>query len=803
MIFTSSARLIIVGSLFIDLHTASAGDVENVAMDSLPAARWHFGGVVGERIDANERAWLMTAPGANPGMLEMFRQRDRQPPQNLVDWAGEFAGKYLISAVQAMRMSARPELREHIAAFVRDLIATQAEDGYLGPFPKSERLLGRWDLWGHYHVIEGLLLWHEETGDAAALAAARRAADLACRIFLRGEKRVLDAGSHEMNMAFIHALTLLHRHTGEQSYLDLAREIEKDWEKAGDYLRTGVAGVEFYATPKPRWESLHDLQGLAEMWRITGEAKYRQAFEHHWRSILRGDVHNAGSFSAGEQATGDPWADGAIETCCTIAWMAISVDMLRLTGDPLVADELERSTFNGAIGAQHPSGRWWTYNTPMDGVREASAHSIVFQARAGTPELNCCSVNGPRALGMLSDWAVMKDASGLTINWLGPLDFTLPARNGEAARISCETDYPLGNRIRWKIAAVDGAQEIMLRFRVPAWSGKNTARLNGEPLPAPKGGAYLELRRHWKAGDIVELDLDFSVRAMAGDREQFGRVSLFRGPLLLAWDAADHAPDDPAPSPIRNEDIARATVIPPSHSWLLVEVPCANGKTVRLRDFANAGAAGTRYRSWLPSASYRADPAPLIVPLRSDAKPDSGRLIRANGFAAGDNALRLDGRSQMLLYALPADFGKDFTVAVSVRIFPETAPRPSQIFSAWCAPLDDPLRLVFEKGQLSARIEAGRGYSTKNIPLESNVWHHVAAVKNVDRLTLFVDGHALDSIAVPSGLATAARDCAIGGNPHFTGPEFLAGEFRSLFVRSQASSAAEIEALAAKSALTP
>ena len=66
--------------------------------------------------------------------------------------------------------------------------------------------------------------------------------------------------------------------------------------------------------------------------------------------------------------------------------MALSIDMLRLTGDPLVADELELSTFNAVFGAQSPTGRWWTYNTPMDGHRRASAHDIVFQARAGTPE---------------------------------------------------------------------------------------------------------------------------------------------------------------------------------------------------------------------------------------------------------------------------------------------------------------------------------------------------------------------------------------------------------------------------------
>mgnify|MGYP001797467684 CR=1 FL=1 len=80
---------------------------------------------------------------------------------------------------------------------------------------------------------------------------------------------------------------------------------------AGDYLRTGLDGVEFHATPRPRWESLHDLQGLFEMWRITGEAKYRESFEHHCRMNLRGEGHNAASVSGGERATGNPGATGS------------------------------------------------------------------------------------------------------------------------------------------------------------------------------------------------------------------------------------------------------------------------------------------------------------------------------------------------------------------------------------------------------------------------------------------------------------------------------------------------------------
>ena len=71
------------------------------------------------------------------------------------------------------------------------LISLQAEDGYLGPWPKDSRLMGMaanaykkqqtWDAWGHYHAMLGLLLWHEETGDRAALACVVQIADLFCR----------------------------------------------------------------------------------------------------------------------------------------------------------------------------------------------------------------------------------------------------------------------------------------------------------------------------------------------------------------------------------------------------------------------------------------------------------------------------------------------------------------------------------------------------------------------------------------------------------------------------------------------
>jgi DUF1680 family protein len=783
-------------------------DKGTMAVQSLPAAQFTFHGIAGERIEANIDSWLLRAPATNPGMLEMFRLRDRQPAPQSVPWAGEFAGKYLISCVLALRESRRPELKAHTAQFVAELIGTQAEDGYLGPFPKERRLLGEWDLWGHYHVMQGLLAWHDFSSDGAPLTAARRAADLICNTYLSGARRVRDAGSPEMNMAVSHVMAELHRRTGEPRYLTMVREIEKDWEGAGDYLRKGMEGVPFYKTPRPRWESLHDLQALLEMWRITGETRYRDAFVSHWKTIRQFDVRNSGAFSGGEQATGNAFAPTAIETCCTVAWMALSVDALRLLGDASIADELERSTFNGALGAQHPGGRWWTYSTPMDGDRKASAHEIVFQARAGTPELNCCSVNGPRVPGMLADWAVMSDSSGLVINWHGPLEMIATDSQNRPVTLRCESDYPAGGHVVWRIQS---AEKMRVRFRIPAWADGTKVSHAGSALTATPG-SFLDVEAAWKESEPVTFNFPMNLRFQKGEREQAGKVSLFRGPLLLAWDQRDNPMDefripriDPAKlecSPVTANNTKSLTGVSP---WILLELRTPAGP-LRLRDFATAGMSGTRYRSWLrtvgPDSNKKGGPPELRADMKTSPVPESGGLLHSTSFTAAEGCVKLNGADGMLVYSLPEHFGEgDFTAAVSVKADTLPANRIAQVFSAWCAPGDDPLRLVVQNGHLHARIESGGGNAgTGGVPLPAGEWHHVAAVKEGNVLTLFVDGTVRSSVEVPGVLKTRSKTCAVGGNPLYTGgSEFLAASFRRLAVYGRALTDGEIDSLAKES----
>jgi hypothetical protein len=717
--------------------------------------------------------------------------------------------------------------------------------------------------------------------------------------------------------------------------------VEADWEQAGDYLRSGLDGREFFQSPRPRWESLHDLQGLPELWRVTGEAKYRDAFVHHWRSIRRWDRRNTGGFSSGEQATGNPYAPTAIETCCTVAWMALTLDYLRLTGDPLAADDLELATLNAGLGAQHPSGRWWTYNTPMDGVREASAHTIVFQSRAGTPELNCCSVNAPRVTGMLSEWAVMSAADGLVVNWLGPVHANLALADATPVALEVESAYPVEGGITLRVAP-RRARKFTLRVRIPGWAAGATVQLNRQPAAAAAPGEYWSCTRRWSPGDTVRLVLPLdAVRVVAGAQETAGQVSLYRGPLLLAYDPRFNAFDEAAippfhhlrgraseaPTPARGRVSAPSIVAGSSarlgqpRPWLLIDAAGPGGEPLRLVDFASAGATGTRYRSWLPAASappapaftqlprdaavlpprpvrfqwrgerrpgttltgYRlriaparvegrnrathglpdlelalgptnrigvdlaADPRftdgtewtwsvasvgpggitwpdvpparfridraapPQVLPpeprlgpagelvvhtLREEAAPAYGTQTRGGFTARGPDGTELNGRDQMLVYAVPVWPEEDFTVAVRVQLTAPPTGRNGQIFSAWSAAMDDPLRLVVEGGRLFARIEAGGVFSTPGVAVPVGEWHAVAAVKQGSTLTLFLDGRPVGSATVPALSTTQARDCALGGNPHFSGSEFVAARFADFQFLARALTPAEVAAQA-------
>ena len=106
--------------------------------------------------------------------------------------------------------------------------------------------------------------------------------------------------SHELyNLGHLFEAACAHyQATGKRTLLDVAI-------KSADLL---VAT--FGPGKKSIWPG-HQIteMGLAKLYRVTGDERYRKSFLHHWASIRRFDMRNTGGFSSGEQATGNPYAE--------------------------------------------------------------------------------------------------------------------------------------------------------------------------------------------------------------------------------------------------------------------------------------------------------------------------------------------------------------------------------------------------------------------------------------------------------------------------------------------------------------
>lgn len=608
-----------------------------------PAAdkRIDLGGTMGRLLRNICDRWLIDITETNPAIIEMLKSPDLRPYRPLLPWSGEFAGKYLTGAVSIYAYTGDERLGSCIDEFVGEVLECQQKNGYIGPFSKEYQLSGHaapaeyifensgtqaaetWDCWGHYHIMRALMLWYRTAGSEAALSAACRIADMFCESFYGENIPMSSVGCCEMNLAVLHSFALLYQITESEKYLRFAKEILKDAENesCGDFMRQALCGTEFYKMSRPRWEGIHIIEGFETLYEITGDEDFRRAFMHLWQSVTKTDVHVTGGFTTDEQAMGTPFKEGRIETCCTVAYMALTCDMLRLTGDSVCADVMEWCTLNSGIGAFSPSGRWSTYDTPMRGYKRANYHTIGFQSRPGSPDLNCCSVNAPRVFGFLGDWAYMfgEEDGALYVQYYGESDTVIQAPDGGEIRIRQETRYPRDGRIVLHISD-GGTTPRTVRLRIPFWSENTTVTVGGESRRVPCG--YYTLTRLWGDDTEIVLEFDFSLQYQAGEEDFAGLGAVFYGPLVLCLDSQHNPGIDFTAPPTIDAQTCRALEVRSSRcAGILVDVNAADGTTLALCDLYTAGVTGTPYTCWLPTVNMKRCNATSANPARR-AKPD-------------------------------------------------------------------------------------------------------------------------------------------------------------------------------------
>jgi hypothetical protein len=81
------------------------------------------------------------------------------------------------------------------------------------------------------------------------------------------------------------------------------------------------------------------------------------------------------------------------------------------------------------------------------------------------------------------------------------------------------------------------AGDLAIRLRIPGWlQTAPPVKVNGKVLDASAApGSYLVLKRNWKAGDRIEMELPMRLRVQAMPDDPTLQVFLY-GPLVLAGD---------------------------------------------------------------------------------------------------------------------------------------------------------------------------------------------------------------------------------------------------------------------------
>ena len=540
---------------------------------------------------------------------------------------GEMWGKAVRSGCMFYRYTQDPELKKILKATVADLLTTRQKNGSIScsKISKQPDSAGG-DLWERKYVLLGLDEYYMQVEkDPAVLRAMVDQAD--CIIAQTGpapKVPIIDQGwspNHIESSTILEPIMRLYKLTGHQRYLDFAKyivEIEggaKGFNIIEDAINNKAPEQIGGVYPKA-YEMMSLFEGLVEYYRATGNEHWKQAFMNLYRNIIKKEITIIGN-GGGDQpyhpaVYGEAWDNTALEqtnpdiqrmmeTCVGVTWLKLCSQILRLTGDPMAMDMIEKYTYNGLLGAMKPEGDGFSYVNLLNGVK---TNTKGWGGDVAGVYVTCCNLNGPMGLAYLPYIAVMNSETGPVINLYNTGTATASTAKGHPVKLDLITDYPLSGKIIIKVSP-QTPENFSVRLRIPGWSQVTALRVNGE-LVAANPGTYAEINRKWAPGDLIDLQLDMRCRIIdaprgsnrAGDNFQ----ALVYGPIVLARDEnIDEHYNDPV-SVLSKDGYVGIVPEKPSApgTKMQFQVPVKNG-FIRMVDYASVNNwNGKHISTWLP-----------------------------------------------------------------------------------------------------------------------------------------------------------------------------------------------------------
>lgn len=547
---------------------------------------------------------------------------------------GEMWGKAVRSGCMFYRYTHDAELKSILDTTVADLLTTQNANGSISCTP-VDRQPGseNGDLWERKYVMLGLEEYYACVDSSpAVLAALKRHADcIIAQVGHAPKKEITDLGWSATNIGaepcHIESSTLLEPFmrlfnlTGEQRYLDFATYIvESGGTKHYNLIELACANTPPYLMsghyPKA-YEMMSLFEGLVEYYRVTGDAKCRQAFLNLYNNIRTREITIIGNGGADRPfhpyVAGEAWGNTAfeqtnpaitrmMETCVGVTWMKFCSQVLRLTGNPTAMDEIEKYVYNGLLGAMKPSGDGFSYVNLLNGNKVVN---YGWGWKFNGFYVTCCNLNGPMGLAYIPYVAVMEDGSGPVVNLYNAGSVNTRTPGGQPLHLTLDTEFPLSGKVVISISP-EQKEKFTVKLRIPAWSKGTVLAVNGKRMEVT-AGTYAAITRKWSKGDTVELTFDMACRLVdaphgtdpAGDNFR----AVVRGPIVLARDEnIDARYAEPVKVQTRPDGTVDICPVSPTLPATKMEylVPTDRGD-IRMVDYASVnGWEGKRICTWLP-----------------------------------------------------------------------------------------------------------------------------------------------------------------------------------------------------------
>jgi DUF1680 family protein len=501
-------------------------------------------------------------------------------------------------------------LEQRFRSVVARVAAAQEADGYVNTMFGRPGQGDRWsDLeWGHElyclgHLFQAAVARHRTRPDAddGLVAIARRAADLVCRVF-GPDGRDAICGHAEVEVG----LAELGRALGEQRYIDQAalfverhgRGSLAEIEWGQEYFQDDVPVRDAVALRGHSVRANYLASGATDVAIELSDDGLLDALRGQWdRTVERRTYVTGGQGSHHQdEAFGADWelpSDRAYsETCAGVGSIMFSWRLLLATGDTRHADLIERTLFNVVATSPAPDGRAFYYANTLHqrvpGVEadpEGTSPRASSSLRAPWFEVSCCPPNVARTFASLAAYLATADDDGVQVHQYASASVRTMLPDGRAVSFDVATGYPVDGSIRVTIAE---DAEFTLTLRVPSWAEGAAVRVDagGESAQHPAAPGTIEIRRAFRAGDVVELTLPLVARVSSADPRVDavrGTVVVERGPEVLALESIDFGSDvvdavvAGAPVehegsvrlPVRNRTSGQVTdaVLVPYHDW--------------------------------------------------------------------------------------------------------------------------------------------------------------------------------------------------------------------------------------------